>query len=69
MQKGERIDPFLTKLQETQDELAVVGSTPQGSEMVRLALNSVSEEWKIFVQSILGREALPDWDSMWVALK
>ena len=38
MQKGERIDPFLTKLQETRDELAVVGSTPQGFKMVRLAL-------------------------------
>lgn len=48
MQKGEHIDPFLTKLQETRDELAAVGSTPQGFEMLRLALNSVSEEWKVF---------------------
>ena len=60
MQKGECIDMFLMKLQETQEKLAVVGSTPQGSEMVRLALNSVSEEWQVFVQSIQGRAALPD---------
>lgn len=60
MQKGEHIDSFLMKLQETLDELAVVGSTPQGSEMVRLTLNSVSEEWQVFVQSILGKAALPD---------
>lgn len=49
MQKGECIDPFLMKLQETRDELAAMGSTPQGYEMVRLALNSVSEEWQVFV--------------------
>jgi len=60
MQKGEHIDPFLTKLQETRDELAAMGSTPQGSEMVRLALNSIFEEWKVFVQSIMGRATLPN---------
>ena len=43
MQKGERVDPFLTKLQETRDKLSAVGSTPQDPELVRLALNSVSQ--------------------------
>ena len=37
--------------------------------MVRLALNSISEEWQVFVQSILGRAILPYWDGMWVDLK
>jgi len=36
---------------------------------VTLALNSVSNEWKIFVQSILGKVVLPNWDKMWAALK
>ena len=36
---------------------------------MRLALNSVSDEWKIFVQSIMCRATLPNWDDMWVALK
>lgn len=54
MQKGECVDPFLTKLPETQDELYDVGSAPQDSKLVRLALNSVSDEWQVFVQSILG---------------
>jgi len=56
MQKGEGIDSFLMKLQETRDELAVMGSTTQVSQLVRLALNSVSNEWQVFVRSILGRE-------------
>ena len=61
MQKGECIDPFLAKLQETQDKLAAVGSTPQPTEMMRLVLNSVSDEWQVFVQSTLGREKLLNW--------
>ena len=60
---------FLTKLKETRDELSVAGHTPQGLELVRLALNSISDDWKIFVQSILGRATLPNWDEMWAALK
>ena len=37
--------------------------------MVRLALNSVSEEWQVFVQSILGRERLSDLGGMCAALR
>lgn len=62
-------DPFLTKLKETCHELLVAEHTPQDSELVRLALNFISDEWQIFVQSIFGRAALPNWDDMWVALK
>lgn len=69
MQKGEHIDPFLAKLQKTRDQLAAVGSMPQATEMVRLALNSVSDEWQVFVQSILGKERLLDWEQMWAALQ
>lgn len=34
-----------------------------------MAPNSISEDWQIFVQSILGREMLPNWDEMWATLK
>ena len=69
MQKGERVDLFLSKLKETHDELSAAGHTPQDSELVRLALNSILVDWKIFVQSILGRATLPNWDEMWAGLK
>ena len=69
MQNRKRVDPFLTKLRETHDELSAVGHTPQDLELVRLTLNSVSDEWQVFVQSIMGRAALPNWDEMWAALK
>ena len=44
MQQGEPVDPFLPKLKETRDELSVAGHTPQDSELVRLALNYVSDD-------------------------
>jgi len=49
--------------------LEVVGLKPQPTEMVRLALNSVLEEWKVFVQSILGRERLQNLEGMWATLQ
>lgn len=54
MQKGDKIDPFLKRIQEVQDRLTSVGSRPQPTEFVRLALNSTSEDWQVFAQSILG---------------
>ena len=37
--------------------------------MVRLALNVVTKEWQVFVQSILGRAMLPSWELMWATLQ
>lgn len=44
MQKGEGIDPFLTQIQEVWDQLAANREVPQPTELVRLALNSVSKD-------------------------
>ena len=69
MQKGEVFKSFLQCLQDTRDQLAAVGSTSQSTAMVRIALNGVSDEWQVFVQSILGRERLPSWEEMWATLQ
>ena len=37
--------------------------------MVRTALNAVSEDWEVSVQSLLGRSDLPDWEELWVSLR
>ena len=37
--------------------------------IVRTALNAVTDEWETFVQSILGRANLLDWDSLWSILR
>ena len=35
---------------------------------MRTALNAVSEEWETFIQSILGRANLPNWEELWANL-
>jgi len=37
--------------------------------MVRIALNGVSDEWQVFVVSILGKEKLLSWEEMWATLQ
>ena len=69
MQKGEGVNSYLQRLQDTRYQLAAVGSTPQSTTMVRIDLNGVSNEWQVFIQSILGRERLPSWEEMWAALQ
>lgn len=69
MQKGEQIDPFLGRLKEIRDEPTSIGATSDQKLMVRISLNAVSEDWEVFVQSILGRAALLDWEEMWAALR
>lgn len=68
MQKGEGINPFLTKILESQDEITFIGESPPTAKLMRLVLNSVIEEWENFVQVFLGRDQLPGWDQMWTDL-
>ena len=68
MQKGEQIDPFLSRLKEIRDQLTSIGTMLDHELMVR-TLDVVSEDWEVFVQSILGRATLPDWEEIWTALR
>ena len=64
MAKGEEIEPFLFRLQMIRDLLSAMGVKVEDDVMVRTALNAVTKEWETFVQSVLGREDLPDRDNM-----
>ena len=68
MHNGEEIDPFLFRLQTIRDQLIAMGATSDDGLMVRIALNVVTNEWETFVQSILGKAALPSWVDMWAIL-
>ena len=69
MQKGEEIDPFLFRLHTIRNQLIAMGATPDEGLLARTTLNAVIEEWEMFVQSILGRAALPSWVDMWAILR
>jgi len=69
MQKGEEIDLFLLRLQGIHNQLTSVGSTLDPKFMVSTALNVATKDWETFVQSILDRATLPNWEEMWTALR
>ena len=67
--KGEDMEHFLIRLQVIRDQLTTTSATIDDAVIVRIALNAVMDEWETFVQSILGRANLPDWDSLWSILR
>ena len=68
MTKGEDMQHFLFRLQSIRDQLTATGATVDDAVIARTALNAVTDEWETFVQSILGRADLPNWDSLWSIL-
>ena len=65
MAKGEDMEHFLFRLQSIKDQLTATGAKLEDDVMV----GTVTDEWETFVQSILGRADLPDWDSLWSILR
>ena len=63
------MEQFLFRLQSIIDQLPTTGVKVEDDVMVRIALNAFTDEWKTFVQNILGRADLPDWDSLWEILR
>ena len=65
MAKEEGMASYLTNITLVRDELAVAGEVIGNVEMVRTMLNGVSQQWTIFVYTIIGRENIPTWDRLW----
>ena len=62
------MEHFLFRFQSIRDQLTATGAKVEDDVIVRTSLNAVTDEWETFVQSILGRADLPDWDSLWSIL-
>ena len=65
MTKAENVVTYLTRLTQVRDELGVVGEAIVDSELVRTILNGVFKQWDIFVEGIVSREKLPNWERLW----
>lgn len=51
MQKG-GVTPYLTRIQDIQNELVVVRETPQEVEFMCVAINGFTKEWATFMEGI-----------------
>ena len=47
------------------DELGVIGSKTTDKELVQITLNGFSKPWDTFVQGVVAREKLLDWQRLW----
>jgi hypothetical protein len=64
MTKAENVVTYLTRLTQVRDELGAVGEAIADSDLVRTTLNGVSKQWVVFVEGIVAREKLPDWERL-----
>jgi hypothetical protein len=65
MTKAENVVTYLTRLTQVRDELGDMGEAIVDSELVRTSLNGVSKQWVVFVEGIVAREKLPNWERLW----
>jgi hypothetical protein len=47
------------------DEIGAVGEAIVDSEIMRTSLNGVSKQWVVFVEGIVAREKLSNWECLW----
>jgi hypothetical protein len=65
MTKAENVVTYLTRLTQVRDELGAVGEAIVESELVRTTTNGISKQWVVFVEGIVAREKLPNWERLW----
>jgi len=65
MAKRESVVTYLTKFTQIRDELAIMGEAVEENELVRIALNGFTKQWRDFVCGVVAREKLPHWERLW----
>jgi hypothetical protein len=65
MTKDDTIATFFIKSSEIKDQLGSIGETITDRELVMITLNALPSHWEPFIQSISGREDLPQFDRLW----
>ena len=65
MTKTKNASSYLTWISQVRDELGVVGEKLYDAELVRVALNGLSQPWHDFVRAVVSRENLLSWAKLW----
>ena len=65
MVKDEEMVTYLTRITWVRDGLAAMGEKVEDGVLVQQALNGVTKSWAVFVESIVAKENLPNWDRLW----
>ena len=65
MAKGEGVVPYFTRVTQIKDQFGAVGSKTEDEELVRIVLNGFSKPWVVFIEDVVAREKLFDWQRLW----
>jgi hypothetical protein len=65
MTKDDTTVTFFMKISEIRDQLGAIGETITDRKLVMITLNALPSNWEPFIQSISGREDLPQFDRLW----
>jgi hypothetical protein len=65
MGKDESIASFFSKIAQTRDQLIAIGVAVDDDDLVQTAVDGLPESWRVFLSSVNGREAQPNFDRLW----
>jgi hypothetical protein len=65
MRKDESIVAFFSKIAQTRDQLIAIGVAVDDDDLVQTAVDGLPESWGVFLASVNGREAQPNFDRLW----
>jgi hypothetical protein len=65
MGKNETIIAFFSKIAQTRDHLIAIGVVVDDDDLVHTTIDGLPESWGIFLASVNGREAQPNFERLW----
>jgi hypothetical protein len=65
MGKYESVATFFSKIAQTRDHLIAIGVVVDDDDLLQTAVDGLPESWAVFLASVNGREAQPNFDRLW----
>lgn len=65
MNRYEIVTSYLKTIQQAHDEILTIGEAVNDSKIVKVAPKGRAKHWTTFVDGILARQQLPDWNWLW----
>ena len=65
MKGSKSVVTYLSRFIDVRDEIADIGETVAEIELVHITLHGFPKSWEVFVEGIVARENLPDWNRLW----
>jgi len=64
MTSSKNVTSYLITISQVCDELASIGEIVEESKLVRMALKRFLEQWQPFINGVVSRENLSDWNKL-----